>query len=133
MTADIITIDALKARQTALDGLHDWDESIVSLSVALADAATARDRLSQLADELSLAEARIVLSVEGRNEAERKANLTIALAEHEPYRALIAEQRRRRLALADAERRIAVSKESCRLLRAAVALGAAVAGEENER
>ena len=66
-----------------------------------------------------------MLEISGPNEAARRARLTLELADDARYRAHLDNVRVARSHLADAESRIAVSRERCRLYRAALALPAA--------
>ena len=101
-----------------------WDSAITELDAALADAATARLAIGTETVTLERLEAGIMLGIEGGDAESRKARLTLALADDARYEAC-----RRRLidarhGLMDAERRVQVSKERCRLLRAAMMLTA---------
>ena len=62
------------------------------------------------------------LAATGNNAEARKAALTLMLADDPSYQGLIAQSRAARQRLAEAERRVIVLKERCRLLRSAVAL-----------
>ena len=102
--------------------LAEWEREIKRLDVALRDAATARERISVHEEHKALAEAELVLKTDGRNAEERKARVQVALLEDDIWPGADVAEREARERLADAERRIALSKERCRLLRAAVAL-----------
>jgi len=106
----------------ALEELDHWDDAIDALDTALANASLARDEISHVAEELDLIEARAILAATGANAEARKATVTLALADDPSYQALLAQSRGARQRLADAERRVVVLKERCRLLRSAAAL-----------
>ncbi len=72
-------------------------------------------------------EAAVTLRVEGGNKQQRKARITLALAELSAHQCVAAEARTAREWPADAERRATVAKERCRPLRAALALLATTA------
>lgn len=102
--------------------LDAWDECIADLDRALRDAAAARLDLDRVAQQLERLEARHALDLEGKNAEERKARLVLVLADDPQHqRAKLAHHQARRCLL-DAERRITLAKERCRLLRAACAL-----------
>ena len=63
-----------------------------------------------------------MLELSGPNEAARRARLCLELADDAKYRVHLDNVRVARSCLADAEARIAASKERCRLLRAAIQL-----------
>jgi hypothetical protein len=65
-------------------------------------------------------EASKALAVEGKNAQERKRRLTLELADDARYCGVPADLRSARERLADADRRVLVGRERCRLLRAAV-------------
>jgi hypothetical protein len=117
--------ERLHAQGAALADLDAWDDQIAALNVALTDAAVARDRLADIGRQMDLEEARAVAGTIGGNAESRKASVTLFLNEHDPdYQALLSQQREARLKLADAERRAEIARQQCRLLRAAVRLGA---------
>jgi hypothetical protein len=103
--------------------ITDYSAAIDLLAVHLADAAQARLELDDAERALALYEAGVVAAgLEGSNEQQRKANLTIALACDADYRTLrdaVIELRRRN---ADADTEVTVTRERCRLLRLALAL-----------
>lgn len=123
---NVVNIEQLRAQSASLSALDAWGDQVVTLNLALTDAASARDRMAESADALSLIEAEVTLSIEGKNEPERKARLTLALAAHAGYQETRGAQRETRLRLADAERRAEMARQQCRLLREATRLGAAV-------
>ena len=112
---------------TALGDLDAYDSAIAELDAALTDAARERLIIHEAGTELALMEAQVSLTVEGRNEAERKARLTVALHENSEYEQARVRDRDARFRLADAERRVMVARERCRLLRCALE-GASRAG-----
>jgi hypothetical protein len=100
--------------------LDGWDDQIAAMDAALRDTATARREIDELSTQLERIEASKVLSVEGRNAEERKARLTLELADDARYCGVLADLRTARERLADADRRVLVGRERCRLLRAAL-------------
>ncbi len=102
--------------------LQTWEAAITDLDVALADLAGARAMIDAESGMLDRLEASKVLSIEGPNAEARKARLTLELADDARYQAHLASLRQARERLADADRRVAVAKERCRLLRAALAV-----------
>lgn len=123
---NVVNIEQLRTQSAPLAALDAWGDQIVALNLALTDAARARDRLTETAEALSLIEAEVTLSIDGKNEPERKARLTLALAAHMGYQDARTAQRQVRLKLSDAERRAEMSRQQCRLLREATRLGAAI-------
>jgi hypothetical protein len=117
MTTNTETSDIGCLSSNRLTELGAWDDAIAGLDTAMANAAGARDEINHTAEEIDLIEARATLLANGTNAEARKAAVTLALAEDESYRALLAQNRAARQRLADAERRAAVLKERCRLLR----------------
>lgn len=107
--------------------LEAWQTAIADLDTALADLTGARAEIEALSGMLDRLEASKVLTVEGPNAEARKARLTLELADDVRYQAALADLRRARERLADADRRVAVAKERCRLLRAALMLKERVA------
>lgn len=102
--------------------LEAWGDAIAHLNAALADAASARSEIEAVSRTLERIEASTMLSVEGSNAEVRKARLTLALADDARFEAhseLLTRARERQL---DAERRIAISRERCRLLRTRLSL-----------
>ena len=120
----LATITTLRPVDSIMAELDGWDSAITELDQALKDVAEARDELGRLHWDIELIEAKATLMAEGKNADERKANVTLALHGDPQYRAKVDRQEATKKQLAVAERRIAVTKERCRLLRAAVqALG----------
>ena len=102
--------------------LEEWQKTIDRLDSALRLAAAARQAIALNEDHKSLAEAELTLKVEGKNELERTARLRLVLLDDAVWPKADVALQEAREQLADAERRIVVSKERCRLLRAAAAL-----------
>ena len=102
--------------------LEAWQDAIAALDLALADAAAARAAIDAETLPLERIEASTVLTIEGGNAETRKARLTLALADDARYQTHLAALRAARERLLDAERRVAVAKERCRLLRASLAM-----------
>ena len=114
----------MKATMTTAADVAAWTEEITALDAALLDAATARATIDAESLTLERLEASAVLGIEGGNAETRKARLTLALADDARYQhhaQRLQDARQRHL---DAERRVQVSKERCRLLRATLALAA---------
>ena len=107
--------------------LDTWDDAIAQLDQALGDMAEARQTIETESTTLERLEAGDVLRIEGGNAETRKARLTLALADNARYETCRRRHTEARQALWDAERRLAVTREHCRLVRASVAL--AVGGE----
>jgi len=106
------------------DELCAWQAAIDGLDAALGEAAAARAEISRIAEATEVIEANAVLAASGSNAEARKAVMTLALAGDASYQDLVRQARDARQRLAEAERRVVVLKERCRLLRA----GAALAG-----
>lgn len=104
------------------DELQAWQAAIDGLDVALDGVVMARADISRLAEALDAMEANAVLAVTASNAEARKAAVTLALADDASYQELAAQARDARQRLAEAERRVVVLKERCRLLRAGAAL-----------
>lgn len=102
--------------------LDELNTLIADLDAVLADQSAARLTIADAEAEMSLIEASLALTTEGKNESERKARLTLALRDDAGYQELARVARDSRAALYDADRRLAVIKERCRLVRAALAL-----------
>ena len=102
--------------------LEEWQETIDRLDDALRLAAAARQAIALNEDHKALAEAELTLKVEGKNELERTARLRLALLDDDVWPKADVALQEAREQLADAERRIQISRERCRLLHAAVAL-----------
>src|SRR5215213_10965667 len=107
--------------------LDAWSTAIADLDVAMADLAGSRTEIEALSNLLDRIEAGKVLSIEGPNAEARKARLTLELADDSRYQAHLDSIRQARERLADADRRVAVARERCRLLRAALTIQERVA------
>ena len=105
--------------------LDVYDDTIDALDAAYRDADAARRELDAARRSMDVAEARIVVAgIEGKNEAERRARLLLALLDdaayrHADWRAQEAAEGQR-----NAERQVRIVTERCRLLRASLALAA---------
>ena len=102
--------------------LEAWQSAIGDLDNALVDLTAARTEIEAQSNLLDRIEASKVLTIEGGNAETRKARLTLALADDARYQTHADALRDARMRLMDAERRVQVSKERCRLLRAACAI-----------
>lgn len=102
------------------------DSVIADLSLALADAALARQQVDAAALLLERIEAAHVLTVEGKNETERRARLTLALADDGRYEQTRQQHAAARYGLADAERRAELCRQRARLLRLSVCARAGI-------
>jgi hypothetical protein len=107
----------------AAELLAEYERQIAALDQGLRDAATARQALELDGDQISYIEAETTLQVDGRNEAERRAKLVIELQENSDYQTALTGRRTNRERLADADRRVTIATERCRMLRAALAAG----------
>jgi hypothetical protein len=110
----------LPQQRDARAELQAWEAAIIDLDQALADVAAARALIDAESTLLDRLEASKVLSIEGPNAEARKARLTLELADDARYQAHLDSIRQARERLADADRRVAVARERCRLLRAAL-------------
>jgi len=104
------------------DELCAWQAAIEMLDVALGEAAMARAEMSRLAEQMDVIEANAVLAASGSNAEARKAGVTLALADDAGYQELASQARDTRQRLAEAERRVVVLKERCRLFQSATGL-----------
>jgi hypothetical protein len=102
--------------------LEGWEDAISLLDGALRDVTAARAAIELESQTLERLEASRVLTIEGGNAETRKARLTLELADDTRYQAHLANLRAARERLADADRRVAIQRERCRLLRATLAL-----------
>ncbi len=100
--------------------LEAWQTAIGDLDGALVDLTAARTEIEAQSNLLDRIEASKVLTIEGGNAETRKARLTLELADDARYQSHLNGLRIARERLADADRRVAVAKERCRLLRAAL-------------
>jgi hypothetical protein len=118
-TEPVRTVPAIETADRTAD-LDAWEDCIAAMDAALRDMAGARREIDELATHLERIEASAVLRVEGPNAEARKARLTLELADDARYCGVLADLRTARERLADADRRVLVSRERCRLLRAAL-------------
>jgi hypothetical protein len=100
------------------DLLAEWRQTIQSLSEALAAVGSAKDRIVSLTRAQDLEEAERMLIIDGKNAEQRNANLKMRLAASPSYEANLTALKTARLDLADAERRVNVAREHCRLFQA---------------
>ncbi len=107
--------------------LEAWQTAIGDLDRALVDLTAARTEIEAHSNLLDRIEASKVLTIEGGNAETRKARLTLELADDARYQSHLNGLRIARERLADADRRVAVAKERCRLLRAALTVQERVA------
>jgi len=121
MTTNGQTGSIVSAPSTHLAELAAWNDAIAALDTAVADAAAARAAIARLAEEIDLTESRATLAATGNNAEARKVAVTLALAEDAGYQTFLARSREGRQRLAEAERRVIVLKERCRLFRSAMA------------
>ena len=122
MTAvDTCTVrDTMADRAGAL--LDELDTLIAQLDAALTEANTARLVIGDAETEMEMRAASAALLVEARNEAERKARLTLALGEDAGYQQLATTVRHARASLLTAERTASITKQRMALVKAALAL-----------
>jgi hypothetical protein len=113
-------IAALHDRGAAL--LDELDTLITELAAIVAEQGAARAVLADTESELAVIEASLSLSIEGRNEQERKARLVLALHEDAGFQELTRIVREARASIHQTEGRMLVTKERCRLVRAALEL-----------
>ena len=99
MTLNIVRNDIL----SAADAVHEWQSAIGFLDVALADAAQVREQLANAEAAIAVYEANAPLTTEGKNEAECKARLTVALSEQVAYLDLVQEARQAQKRVREAE------------------------------
>jgi hypothetical protein len=116
-----IAIAVSTAAENHAADLDAWDSEIANLNIALRDLAVARAQIEIETEALERVEADVRLSVEGQNADIRRARLTLALADDRRHVEHTAALRGAKAALLDADRRVTVAKERCRLLRNATA------------
>jgi uncharacterized membrane protein YdfJ with MMPL/SSD domain len=107
-----------------LADLDAWEDAIAELDAAMRDAADARLSIDRLHRKLEALEAGHILTIEGGNAEQRKARLTLALNDDAGHLRTVQAIDACRARLLEAERRVHVGTERCRLLRAALALRA---------
>ena len=98
-----------------------WDDAIVALDQALQDQHRARVAIEEEQTAVERLEASHVLRIEGPNAEARRARLTLELADDDRYTGHLRALREARERLWDAERRVVLARERCRLIRAAIA------------
>ncbi len=102
---DTLTLDPLSETMQTLDALIDRH---VTLSL---DIARLRQELADVAAELKLRKAQALLAVEGKNETERKASLTLTLHGDADYRRLVEQERTLRQKLTELEARLWATRQ----------------------
>ena len=106
-----------------------YNDTITALELAYRDADAARRELERARRDMDVAEARLLVAgVDGKNEAERKAHLLLALLQDSAYRDADERAQEAGEDLHQAERQVRVLMERCRLQRAALALTAGQVG-----
>ena len=110
--------------------LNEIDDLIAALNGALSDQASARLVIADAESEQAIIEASLTLTIEGRNEAERRARLLLALRDDAVYQELGRTLRYARAALWQAERTFTVTKHRLRLVHAAMSVAAETTGLE---
>lgn len=117
-TADstIITIE----QQNIGCELDAWDDAIRAFDEALMAVYLAKLEIEEEQVILDRIEASYVLRIEGGNAETRKARLTLDLADDDRYEAHRKALLQAREQLWRAERKVVITKERCRLLRATV-------------
>ena len=108
-------IDAMRA-----DLIDAWQAAVSDMDTAYRDMIEARGTLDRESTRMDRREAGVSLGVEGKNAEERKARLTLALADDTHYEESRERMSKARLQALDAERRIAVARERCRIYRVRV-------------
>lgn len=104
--------------------LDAWDDLIVELDQALRDASAARLAIDQEETTLERIEAGHISTIEGGNAETRKARLTLALADDARYQSHLQSLTEARRKAFDADRRVTVTKERCRLMRTSLSVSA---------
>ena len=102
--------------------LVEYAAQIDALDQALADESAQRSIIEIATQSMAYEETRHTLLVEGKNEAERKAHLHLALEQDDIYLRRREEAASAKVLLRYAERRAQVAREACRFYRAALAL-----------
>ena len=121
VNAAISAVPAIERHDPRAD-LDAWDSAIADLDAAYTTAAQARLALERHQRHLEAIEASVALGIEGKNAEERRARLVLALNDDPRHLAAVRAIDEHRAQLLDAERRVQVTKERCRLMRAALAL-----------
>ncbi len=117
-THDLPTITIAADRAGAL--LNELDDLITLIDGVMQEQPAARAALADAEVEQAIIEAEHALSVEGKNETERRARLTLALRDDEVFQTHCAAARSARAALHDCERRLTIAKLRVTLVRAAL-------------
>lgn len=105
--------------------LNAYDDAISALDQAQREVDLARRDLDRARRAMEAREASLIVAgLPGKNEAERKAYLLLALLDDGEYRDADCRAQEAAEAMRDAERQVRVLTERCRLLRAALALSA---------
>lgn len=113
------------AAYDAREELSVYDDTILALDRALADADAARRRLDAARRTMDHREASLIAAgLPGKNEAERKAHLILACLNDDAFRAADFDAQDAAEELRHAECDVKVLTERTRLLRAALALAA---------
>ena len=100
----------------------EWRRALIALDTALQDATIAAGQLAGIRAGWAVLEASAVLAAEGKDETQRAASVTLALA-HNPQATRYRGDEAATLArLADALRRERLATEHCRLALALLAL-----------
>ena len=116
----LITIAVPTPADAAAHELDAWDSTIADLNIALRDTAEARLASEHESRALETVEAGALLRIEGRNESERRARLTLTLNDSVAYLARRRALDDARMTLADATRRVSIARQRCALHRAAL-------------
>lgn len=125
---NLLRLQQIEMDTVTRDLVRGWSEAIENASIAGADAANARRAMQRGQVQVDLAEARALLSAEGKNEASRKAAATIALEDDATYTKIRDEVIEERWRVGDAERRNAAWKDVGRLHRVLIDLRIANGG-----
>jgi hypothetical protein len=108
------------------------DELIVQTVALSQDAARLKQELAELGEERRVREAVLLLSIEGRNEAERQARLRLELSSDADYRTLLQAEKDARLKLAEVEGKRWASRQKVAVCLALLRLAAGQAVEAEE-
>lgn len=112
--------------------LDEFDTLITRMDDALAEQTTARAVLAGAESEMAVIEASHQLGIEGKNEAERKARLVLALRDDAAFQTFVAAAREARATLAEVDRVLIVTRYRIQLVRAALVLLTPASGEREE-
>src|SRR5581483_1802568 len=100
--------------------LDELDDLIALIDTVMQEQITARVVLADAELEQAIIEAEHTLNIEGRNDAERKARLTLALRDDVAYQTHASAAREARGMLHDCERRLTVARLRVTLIRVAL-------------